>query len=89
MNEAKENDKRVQDRFDDDVSFSYDALRIKVTVPLQNNAELNLAYIRYILGFSSENVLSETSTGDREADLEYSFHVLFIYYDIIRPPYVS
>ena len=37
------------DRFKDEVSFSYDALSRKVTVFLQNNADVNLADIGYIL----------------------------------------
>ena len=62
MNESKEKDKRVQDRLKDDVSFSYNVLSRKVTVHLQNNAEVNLAHIGYMLRFSLGKVISETTT---------------------------
>ena len=37
--------------FTDDVRFSYDTLSRKVTVHLQNNAELFFGDIGYVLGF--------------------------------------
>ena len=40
------------------------------------------------IGFSLGKVISETTTGDREADLEYGFHHLFIYCNIVQHQYV-
>ena len=50
-----------------------DNLSRKVTVHLKNNAEVLLNDMRYMLGF----------TGDKQVDLEYGFHDLFIYCDRI------
>ena len=54
-----------------DVKFSYDSLSRKVTIGLQNNAEIALENIGHIFGFeAASQVISKTSTGEREADLE-------------------
>ena len=73
MNELVDNEKR----FSDDVKFSYDPLSRKVTVRLQNDAELYFGHIGYVLGFS------KSSTAEREVDLEHGFHDLNVYCDII------
>jgi len=76
-------------RFNDDVRFSYDTLSRKVTVHLQNDAELFFGDVGYVLGFSPKEVISQTSTAEREADLDHGFHDLYIYCDIIQPQYVG
>ena len=48
-------------RFKDDGKFSYDSLSRKVTVQLQNNAEVYFGDIGYTLGFSPEEIISKTS----------------------------
>ena len=85
MNELVDNEKR----FSDDVKFSYDTLTIKVTVHLQNDAELYFGDIGYVLGFSPEEVISKSSTAEREVDLEHGFYDLYVYCDIIQPQYVG
>jgi len=55
--------------FNDDVRFSYDTLSRKVTVHLPNNAELFFGEVGYLLGFSPKEVISQTSTAEREADI--------------------
>ena len=85
MNELVDNEKR----FSDDVKFSYDTLTRKVTVHLQNDAELYFGDIGYVLGFSTEEVISKSSTAEREVDLEHGFHNLYVYCDIIQPQYVG
>ena len=85
MKELVDNEKR----FTDDVRFSYDTLSRKVTVHLQNNAELFFGDIGYVLGFSPTEVISKTSTAEREADLDHGFHDLYVYCDIIQPQYVG
>ena len=85
MKELVDNEKR----FTDDVRFSYDTLSRKVTVHLQNNAELVFGDIGYVLGFSPTEVISKTSTAEREADLDHGFHDLYVYCDIIQPQYVG
>ena len=78
------------DRFKDDVKFSYHSLNWKVTISLQNNMEIALENIGYILGFqSASQVISNASTGEREADLEHGFHDLYIYCDIAQAQYVG
>ena len=74
MKELVDNEKR----FTDDVRFSYDTLSRKVTVHLQNSAELFLGDIGYVLGFSPT-----------EVDLDHGFHDLYVYCDIILPQYVG
>ena len=76
-------------RLNDDVWFSYDTLSRKVTVHLKNNAELFFGDVGYVLGFSPKEDISQTSTAEREADLDHGFHHLYIYYDIIQPQYVG
>ena len=44
----------IEKRFKDDEKFSYDSLSRKVTVQLQNNAEVYFGDIGYTLGFSPE-----------------------------------
>ena len=86
MNELVDSEKR----FKDDVKFSYDSLSRKVTVNLQNNTEIVLENIGYMLGFQSPTqVISKTTTGEREADLEHGFHDLYIYCDIVKGQYVG
>ena len=52
--------------------------------------EIVLENIAYILGFqSASQVISKISTGEREADLEYGFHDLYIYCDIAQAQYVG
>ena len=78
MKELVANEKR----FNDDV-------RCEVSVHLQNNAELFFGDVGYLLGFSPKEVISQTSTAEREADLDHGFHDLYIYCDIIQPQYVG
>ena len=85
MNELIDNEKS----FSDDVKFSYDTLTRKVTVHLQNDTELYFGDIGYVLGFSPEEVISKSSTAEREVDLEHGFHDLYVYCDIIQPQYVG
>ena len=85
MNELVEDKKR----FKDDVKFSYDSFTRKVTIHLQNNSEIDLQNIGYMLGFSAPRVISKTTTGEREADLEHGFHDLYIYCDLVQAQYVG
>ncbi|KAL9961204.1 hypothetical protein ACROYT_G030105 [Oculina patagonica] len=85
MNELVDNEKR----FGDDVKFTYDTLNRKVTVHLQNNAELFFDDIGYLLGFPPRQPFSTTTTADRAVDLEYGFHDLYVYCDIVQPQYVG
>ena len=85
MKQLVDNEKR----FSDDVKFSYDTLSRKVTVHLQNDTELYFGDIGYLLGFSPQEVISKTSTAEREVDLEHGFHDLYVYCDIIQPQYVG
>ena len=79
-----------KDRFKDDVQFSYDSLNRKVTIGIQNNAGIALENIGHILGFqSTSHVISKTSTGETEADLEHGFQDLYIYCDIAQAQYVG
>ena len=75
--------------FNDYVTFFYVTVARKVTVHLQNNAELFFVNIGYLLGFSSEEIVSNTSTAERQVDLEYDFHDLFVYCDLIQSQYVG
>ncbi|CAH3172814.1 unnamed protein product [Porites lobata] len=43
----------------------------------------------YMLGFTREQTISKTTTGDRQVDLEYGFHDLFVYCDLIQSQYVG
>ena len=76
-------------RFNNDVTFSYDTFTRKVTVHLQNNVELFFGNIGYLLGFSPEEIISNTSIAERQVDLEYGFNDLFIYCDLIQSQYVG
>ena len=73
----------ANDRFKDDVKLSLDTLNRKVTVHLQNKAEVYFSDIGQMLGFSPSNVISKTSTA------EHSFHDLYVYCDIIQSQYVG
>ena len=42
-----------------------------------------------MLGVSPQEVISKTSTAEREVDLEHGFHDLYVYCDIIQPQYVG
>ena len=64
-------------RFNDDVRFSYDTLSRKVTVHLQNNTDLFFGDVGYVRGFSPKEVISQTSTAEREADLDHGFNDLY------------
>ena len=77
MKELVDNEKR----FNDDVRCSYDTLSRKVTVHLQNNAKLFFGDVGHVLRFSPKEVISQTSTSEREADIDYC--------DIVQPQYVG
>ena len=85
INELVDNEKS----FSDHVKISYDTLTKKVTVHLQNEAKLYFGDTGYVLGFSPEEVISKSSTAEREVDLEHGFHDLYVYCDIIQPQYVG
>ena len=76
-------------RFKDEVQLSFDTLNRKVTVHLQNEVEVYFSDIGQMLGFLPKEVISKTSTADREADLDHGFHDLYVYCDIIQPQYVG
>jgi len=85
MNEVVDED----DCFKDDVQFSFDTR--KVTVYLQNDAEVHFSDIGQMLGFSSNTRISNTSSSiaEREADLEQGFHDLYVYSDIVQAQFVE
>ena len=75
--------------FNDYVRFSHDTQSRRVTVQLQNNAELFFGDVGYVLRFSPKEVISQTSTAEREADLDPGFHDFYVYCDIVQPQYVG
>ena len=85
-------DERVVDnehRYTDDVWFSYDNLSRKVSVHLKNNAEVLLNDMAYMLGFTPKQIISNTTRGDGQVDLEYGFHDLLVYCDLIQSQYLG
>ena len=76
-------------RFKDDVKFTYDSFSRKVTVHLENNTEISLRDISYLPGFSGPRVISKMVTAEREADIEDGLHDLYIYCDIVKAQYVG
>ena len=79
----------ANDRFKDQVQLSLDTLNRKVTVHLQNKTEVYFYGFGQMLGFSPNKVISSTSTAERAVDLEYGFHDLYVYCDIIQSQYVG
>lgn len=71
-------------RYTDGIRFSYDNLSRKVTIHLKNNADVSLNDMAYMLGFTPKQIISKTTTGDRQVDLENGFHDLFVYRDLIQ-----
>ena len=57
-------------RYKDDLRFLYENLSRKVTVYLKNNAEVMLNDMACILGFSPKQIISKTTTGEKQVDLE-------------------
>ena len=87
---AKMNELVTKDqRFKDDVKFTYDSRSRKVTVHLENNTEISLRDISYLLGFSGPRVISKAVTAEREADIEDGLHDLYIYCDVVKAQYVG
>ena len=72
-----------ENRYTDNVRFSSDNLSRKVTIHLKTNEEVSLNDMAYMLGFTPKQIISKTTTGDRQVDLEYSFYDLFAYCDLI------
>ena len=70
--------------FKNDVRFSYDSLSRKVTFYLKTNAEVMLNDMVYMLGFSPKQIISKTTTGHKQVDLEYGSHDLFVNCDLIQ-----
>ena len=56
---------------------------------MKNNAEVSINDMAYMLGFTPKLVISKTTTGDRQMDLEYGFHDLFVYCDLIQSQFVG
>ena len=79
----------ANDRFKGEMQLSLETLNRKVTVHLQNKVEVYFSDIGQILGFLPKEVISKTSTAEREADLDHGFHDLYVYCDIIQPQYVG
>ena len=80
---------RANDRFKDEVQLSLDTLNRKVAAHLQNEVEVYFSDIGQMLGFLPKEIISKTSTAEREADLDHGFHDLCVYCDIIQPQYVG
>ena len=78
----------IENCFNNDVTFSYDTLSRKVTAHPQNNVERFFGNIGYMLGFIPEEIILNTCTAEREVDLDYGFHDLFICCGLIQPQYV-
>ena len=78
-----------ENRYADDVRVSYDNLSRNVTVYLKNNAELSLNDMAYMLEFTPNQIISKTTTGDRQVDLEYGFHDIFLYCGLIQSQYLG
>ena len=76
-------------RFKDELQLSFDTLNRKVTLHLQNRAEVYFSDIRQTLGFSPNKVISRTSTAERAVDLTHGFHDLYVYCDVIQSQYVG
>ena len=68
----------------DNVWFSYEKLNRKVTIHLQNNAEVFFSDVGVMLGFDRETLYSTTITAKREADLDHGFHNLYVYCDVVE-----
>ena len=85
MNEVVSED----DRYKDDVQFSFDTLNRKVTVYFQNGVEVYFSDIGQMFGFSSNTRISSTSIAEREADLKQGFHDLYVYCDIVQTQFVG
>ena len=79
----------IENCFNNDVTSSYDTSSRKVTAHPQNNVERFFGNIGYMLGFIPEEIIPNTSTAEREVDLDYGFHDLFICCDLIQPQYVG
>ena len=62
-----------ENRFTDDVRFSYDNIGRKVTVHLKNNAEVSLNDMACMLGFTPKQIISKPTKGDRQVNLEYKY----------------
>ena len=75
----------ANNRFKDEVQLSLDTLDRQVTVHLQNKVEVYFSDIGQMLGFLPKEVISMTSTAEREADLDHGFHDLYVHCDIIQP----
>ena len=83
--------KEVQknEQYKTDVSFTYDELSRKVTIHLQNNNHIVFNEIGLMLGFPSGELIEKTSTAKNEFDLDFGFHNLFVYCDIVQPQTVG
>ena len=73
----------ANDRLKEKLKLPLDTLNRKVTVHLQNKVEVYFSDIGQNVEFSSNKVISSTSTAERAVDLEHGFHDLYVYYHTV------
>lgn len=75
--------------FKDDVSFTYEELSRKVTVHLQNDTHVIFNEIGAMLGFPTSVLIDKTTTAKQEVDLDFGFHNLYVYCDVVQSQLVG
>lgn len=85
----KMNDLVKATEYKDKVWFSYEMLNRKVTVHVENPYFVTFSDFGKMLGFSRDVTLSQTTTAEREADLDLGFHNLYVYCDVVQPQVVG
>lgn len=76
-------------RHKDKAKLSYDTLTRKITLHLQDNRSIFFTDIGSMLGFEKEKLISQTTTASREVDLDFGFHNLYVYCDIVQAQVVG
>lgn len=85
----KMNELIKQSRYKDNVWFTYEALNRKVTVHLQDNFNMFFSDVGSMLGFPRDDLIENTTTAQREVDLDLGFHNLYVYCDIVQSQFVG
>lgn len=75
--------------YEKEVSFTYDKLTRKVTLTLNGGLKVFFAEIGTLLGFDINQRYKTTTIAQNEVDLDYGFHNLYVYCDIVEPQYVG
>ena len=83
------NDALKGSKYEKRVWFSYEELSRKITIHIEDGLKVLFADVGPMLGLKSSFAYDKTTTANHEVDLDYGFHTLYVYCDIVESQFVG